>query len=90
MHQSERNCPTDSLVISDTFVLQNLIPRHVFSDSSYVNQTQLAERELSAFIGAVTKLFINSASSPPNDRFFQPFFRLFDLHTKVSVDTFVQ
>ena len=31
--------------------------RESFSDSSYVNPTQLAERELSAFIGAVTKLF---------------------------------
>jgi plasmid stabilization system protein ParE len=29
----------------------------LFTDSSYVNQTRLAERELSAFIGAVTKLF---------------------------------
>ncbi len=31
--------------------------RESFSDSSYINQTYLAERELSAFIGAVTKLF---------------------------------
>jgi hypothetical protein len=31
--------------------------RGPFSNSSYVNQTRLAERELSAFIGAVTKLF---------------------------------
>ena len=31
--------------------------RKSFSDSSYVNQTHLAERELSAFIGAVMKLF---------------------------------
>jgi hypothetical protein len=31
--------------------------RESFSNSSYVNQTHLAERELSAFIAAVTKLF---------------------------------
>ncbi len=31
--------------------------RESLSDSSYENQTHLAERELSAFIGAVTKLF---------------------------------
>ncbi len=31
--------------------------RELFSDSCYVNETHLAERELSAFIGAVTKLF---------------------------------
>ncbi len=31
--------------------------RESLSDSCYVNQTRLAERELSAFIGAVTKLF---------------------------------
>jgi hypothetical protein len=31
--------------------------RELFADSSYVNQTNLAERELAAFIGAVTKLF---------------------------------
>jgi hypothetical protein len=31
--------------------------RELLSDSSYVNQTQLAERELSAFIAAVTQLF---------------------------------
>ena len=31
--------------------------RKPLSDSSYANQTQLAEREFSAFIAAVTKLF---------------------------------
>jgi hypothetical protein len=29
----------------------------LLSNSSYINQTELAERELSAFIRAVTKLF---------------------------------
>jgi hypothetical protein len=49
--------------------------RESFSDSCYVNQTPRAERELSAFIGAATKLFRpEQAEASTKDRLEEPLY----------------